>query len=57
MQAHRVPATAHTSIPMDNCLMDEEFDLFEITQPGDRESAMGKDMLLCDDNGWDETVD
>jgi hypothetical protein len=57
MHTHRFSATTHLSIPMDDCLMDEEFDLFEITQPSDRESAVGKDMLLCDDNGWDEIAD
>ena len=54
MPAHPAPAPVYIPMPMDICLLDEEFDVFEITQPGDRQPGIGQPIVLCDDSAWDE---
>jgi len=51
--AHPNPAPVNIHAPTNICLLDEEFDIFEITRPCDRHSDLGQDMLPCDDD-WDE---
>ena len=49
MPAHPVPAPVYIPIPMpmDNGLLDEDFDIFEITQPCNRKPDTGQREFLC----------
>ena len=38
------------TMPASICLLDEEFDVFDVILHCDRHLSMGQDTLLCDDN-------
>jgi len=56
MPAHPAPTPVYIPMPMDICLLDEEFDVFEITRPSNRQLVIGQDIVLCDDSDWDEQL-
>ena len=53
MPAHPNPAPVNIPTPMEVCLLDDEFDVFEIRRPYDKHSGIGQNTLSCDDD-WDE---
>ena len=54
MRAHPNPTPSNNRLPMDSCILDEEFDLFEAARSCDRQYSIEKDMLVCADGNWDE---
>ena len=54
MPAHPIPVYIPVSI--DSCLVDEEFDIFDITPPRKQRHDIGPLTLVCD-NSWDDRDD
>lgn len=54
MPAYPSPAPHNAPMPADICLLDDEFDIFEIKRPGDRATMTGQNPLLCIVGDWDE---
>jgi len=53
MPAHPMPTYIPVSI--DNCLVDEEFDMFDISAPYNQKRNIGRPALVCKDaTDWDE---
>ncbi len=55
MPAYHIPT--QVSVPIDEFLLDEEFDIFEITPERSRKSGMVRAILICDEKSWDEFDD
>jgi hypothetical protein len=43
-----------TSAPMDECMVDEEFDNFELMVSDDRKEVRAKKLFPGDDLSWDD---